>query len=90
VGDLTLEPGTYTLFLQPAQDRWTLIVNHETGISGLARDPAHDVGSTSLTVSTAATHAEQFTIAVVDGRDGGRLEVRWADRTGTAPVAVVP
>jgi hypothetical protein len=90
VGDLTLEPGTYTLFLQPAQDRWTLIVNHETGISGLARNPAHDVGSTALTVSDAPAHAEQFTIAVVDGQDGGRLEVRWADRLGTAPVIVVP
>jgi hypothetical protein len=90
LGELTLEPGTYTLFLLPAEDGWTLIVNRATGISGLERDAAQDIGSTPLTVGPAPEPAEQFTLAVRSADDGVRLEVRWADRIGSAPVRVVP
>ncbi|HSL72454.1 MAG TPA: DUF2911 domain-containing protein, partial [Longimicrobiales bacterium] len=34
-GAVTIAPGTYTLFLMPKADRWELIVNRTTGMSGL-------------------------------------------------------
>lgn len=90
VGELTLEPGTYTLFLLPAEAGWSLIVNRATGIGGLDHDPAQDVGRTALEVRPAAEPAEQFTIVVPSSADGARLEVRWADRIGSAPLRVLP
>jgi hypothetical protein len=92
VGDLTIEPGTYTLFLLPAQDGWSLIVNRGTNMSGLERDEAQDVGRTAMTVETMTSPAEQFTIAVQQGAgtEPARLEVRWADRRGWVPLRTEP
>ncbi|HSJ12778.1 MAG TPA: DUF2911 domain-containing protein [Longimicrobiales bacterium] len=80
LGDLTLEPGTYTLFLLPAADRWTLIVNRATGISGLERDPAQDIGRVELTTETLERPVELFTVQVDGAAADARLAIAW-DRT---------
>jgi hypothetical protein len=90
VGDLVIEPGTYTLFLEPSATAWQLIVNRGTNISGLGRDDSLDVGRTAMTVEPAASPAEQFTIEVQRQQDGTRLEVRWADRRGWVPLRPAP
>lgn len=86
IGDVAVEPGTYTLFLEPSPTGWQLIINRATNISGLERDPAQDVGATAMTVEQASSHAEQFTIEVQQQQDGARLQVRWADRRGWVPL----
>lgn len=90
LGDLRLEPGTYTLFLLPTANEWTLIVNRGTDISGLERNPAQDVGRTPMLRETAAQPAEQFTIELVPAEDGrGTLVVRWDRLRGTVPLRAV-
>lgn len=88
IGGLALQPGTYTLFLLPTRDAWTLIVNSGTGMSGLARDSTKDVGRVPMTLESTERPAEQFTIDVVPAEGGGRLVVAWDRTRGTVPIRV--
>jgi hypothetical protein len=88
LGELTLQPGTYTLFLLPAADRWQLIVNRTTGISGLDHDPAQDVGRTDMTKETVERPAELFTIQLEEAQGGPRLVVAWDRTRAWVPIRV--
>ncbi len=81
---LTLEPGAYSIFVVPEAGAWTLIVNRQTGMSGLAREPAQDVGRVPLRTRPDAPHTEQFTIEVRERDDRGELVLRWG---GTEAIA---
>lgn len=83
LGSLTLEPGTYTLFLQPTAQDWMLIVNRGTGMSGLERDSALDVGQVKLEKKTLDQPVEWFTIDVQPSDAGGVLSFAW-DRAGAS------
>jgi hypothetical protein len=84
LGELTLAPGTYTLFLRPSPTEWRLIVNRQTGISGLERDAAHDVGSVALAVATIPAAQELFTVSV----NAGELAVVWDRTRASVPLRV--
>lgn len=88
IGDITVEPGTYTLFLLPTEQQWTLVVNRATGISGLAHDPAQDVGRTALRTETLDTPAESFTLQVVGTGADTRLAIQWDRTRATVPLRV--
>lgn len=77
LGDLTLAPGTYTLFLEPTANDWSLIVNRQTGMSGLDRDPAQDLGKVMMTRESVEQPIEAFTIAVNPVEGGGRIVMGW-------------
>lgn len=88
LGDLTVEPGTYTLFLLPTEQQWTLIVNRATGMSGLAYDAAKDVGRVALATQDLATPAEQFTLQIEGAGADARLAIQWGPTRGTVPLRV--
>jgi hypothetical protein len=90
LGDRSLEPGTYTLFLLPAADAWTLVVNRKTGMSGLEHDPSADVGRVAMTRETLERPAEQFTLEVRPAANGANLYVAWDRQAGTVPIRVEP
>jgi hypothetical protein len=83
----TLAPGTYSTFIQADPGRWALIFNRQTGMSGLERDPARDLGRVALRTRTDAPATEQFTIEVKpEGAlvfKWGRVEATAAFKTGT-------
>lgn len=85
---LTLAPGTYSIFTLPEAGQWTLIVNRQTGMSGLARDPAQDVGRVAMRTRTDAPHTERFTIEVRAEGQGGVLVLRWGAVEAAAPFQV--
>jgi hypothetical protein len=80
LGGLTLAPGTYTLFLLPDVSEWYLIINRQTGMSGLERNPAQDLGRVKLTLEELTTPKESFEIVVAELEKQGRLSFSW-DRT---------
>ena len=80
IGGLMLPPGTYTLFLLPTAGQWSLILNKQTGMSGLERVEAQYVGRVALTKTETSAPVEWFTIAVEPGTNGGTLAFAW-DRT---------
>lgn len=77
---LVVPAGEYTLFSIPAADGGVLIVNRQTGQTGTAYDPAHDLGRVRLTARALPEVVEEFTIRVDQVGDGGELRLQW-DRT---------
>jgi len=75
IGRLRLPAGRYSLFTIPGEQRWQLIVNRQTGMSGLEYDPAQDVGRVEMQRVRDGSHTEQFTIRIEDGR----LWIEWGD-----------
>lgn len=90
LGDLTLEPGTYTLFLLPTADAWTLVVNRKTGISGLEHDASADVARVAMSREMLERPVEQFTMELRPAANGATLYVAWDRVSGTVPIRVEP
>ena len=88
IGNVTVAPGTYTLFLLPNQSEWQLIINRATGMSGLDYDAAQDLGRVALNVSTLERAVEAFTLEARPAANGGSLVIAWDNRTGTVPITV--
>lgn len=78
MGGLVIPKGDYTLFvwLDPAQ--WLLIVNRQTGQSGLVYDRARDLGRVPMTMSRPPKPIERFKITLTRvSDDEGRLQLAW-------------
>jgi hypothetical protein len=73
----TLVPGTYSMFVLAEAGKWTLIINRQTGMSGLERDPAQDLARVPMQTRTDAPHTDKFTIEAVARGDGGALVFKW-------------
>lgn len=69
--------GAYSLFAQKTDDGWNLLVNSETGQSGLAHDPGKDLFSAPLTIEQAEDSAELFTITLLADGMNGTLRMQW-------------
>jgi Protein of unknown function (DUF2911) len=76
---LDVPKGDYTLFVWVDPKQWQLIVNRQTGQSGLEYDPKRDLGRVPMQMSKAAKPIEHFRITLSrDGKsDHGRLELAW-------------
>lgn len=72
-----LPAGTYTLFTIPEPDRWTLIVNRESGQPGTEHDEAEDLFRVPMQLLSLDPPEERFTIAVEEEAEGGVLRLRW-------------
>jgi hypothetical protein len=83
--NLTLAPGTYSLFTIPNRSNWTLIFNRQTGQSGLDYDASQDVGRVQMIVRELTAPVEQFTIVVEPETGGGVLRLRWGRVEASAP-----
>jgi len=88
-GDLTVPAGTYSLFTIPGRTGWTLILNRQTGQSGLAHDPAQDLGRVPMQVRALSAPVEQFTIVVGGEAAGGVLRLQWGRTEAFIPFRVV-
>ena len=88
-GDVRLPPGSYSLFLdRESGGGWTLIVNEQTGMSGLERDAARDLARVPLEVRSDAEHVEALTISIEPRGAGGVLRARWGSMDFSAPFEV--
>ncbi|MEX2285428.1 MAG: DUF2911 domain-containing protein [Gemmatimonadota bacterium] len=90
IGTVTVQPGTYTLFLMPTTaNEWQLVVNRASAISGLDHDAAQDIGRTALTLSPRAAPSEAFQIDIAPAQGaGGVLSITWDRMTATVPIQV--
>lgn len=90
IGDLSVPPGTYTLFLLPSANDWTLVINKQTGMSGLDHNAAQDVGRVKLNLQSISAPAESFTISVNEnaGSNGGTISITWDRMRGSIPFTV--
>ena len=79
LGGLAVPAGDYTLFVNLAgPTSWDLIVNKQTGQSGLEYDAKQDLGRVKMTVTKPPALVEQmkFTLAGTGGNKG-KLTLAW-------------
>jgi hypothetical protein len=89
IGDLAVPKGDYTLFVLPRPDQWLLIVNKQTGQSGLDYDQAQDLGRVAMTLGKLPKPVERFRITLSRPEQGNsRLEMAWENTVATVPVKV--
>lgn len=75
VGDKNIGAGTYSLFMIPGKDSWTVIINEEAEQWGAYKyDSAKDAARTSVEPSETKKSMEQLTFTV--GSDG-KVTMHW-------------
>jgi hypothetical protein len=79
IGGLAVPKGDYTLFVDLANPSgWQLIVNKQTGQSGLDYDAKQDLGRVKMTTTKPAAMVEQLKFTLTSsGGNKGKLELDW-------------
>jgi Protein of unknown function (DUF2911) len=90
IGSISVPKGDYTLFVNLADpEKWQLIVNKQTGQSGLDYDAKQDLGHTNMTMSkpTAVVEQLKYTLSGTGGNKG-KLELSWESHTASVAFTV--
>lgn len=72
-------PGMYTMFCIPAADSWEIILNSQTNIWGLNRNPTKDIFKVQIPTKIQTPLIEDFTMSFKDSNEGGVLIMAWDD-----------
>ncbi len=86
---LVVPKGDYSLFVWPERDRWQLIVNKQTGQSGLEYHPEMDLGRVAMELTHAPKALERFKITLGKGAGmQGQVQLAWENTVATAGFTV--
>jgi hypothetical protein len=80
IGETLIPRGSYSLYILPEQDNWTLIVNARTREWGTIYSEEHDVARIPMAVRSLSEPMESFTIWLVPSADApaaGDLRISW-------------
>jgi hypothetical protein len=88
IGGLTVPKGDYTLFVNLANPAsWELIVNKQTGQSGLEYDAKQDLGRVRMTMSKPPAMVEQLKYTLSNaGGNKARLQLAWEDHIASVTI----
>jgi hypothetical protein len=87
-GSLNVPAGDYTIYTDPGETSFVLIINQDTGVFHTTYHPDRDLGRVGMQRTTAAAPAEQLTFAIEPREGGGALKLTWDDREYVAPFVV--
>jgi hypothetical protein len=87
---LEVPAGKYTLFVDISDpDAWVLIINKQTGQSGLAYDKTQDLGRVKMTMSKPPELVENLTYTLTgEGGKKGKLTLAWENHSASVPIVV--
>jgi hypothetical protein len=90
IGSLSVPKGDYTLFVNLADpEKWELIVNKQTGQSGLDYDAKQDVGRVKMTMTKPAVTVEQLKYTLsASGRNQAKLDLAWENHDASVMITV--
>jgi hypothetical protein len=90
VGGLAVPRGTYSLYVWVKDpNAWALIVNKETGQSGLDYNAKLDLGRVKMTMSKPPAMVERLKYTLTDkGANKGELRIEWENHVATVPIVV--
>jgi hypothetical protein len=79
LGGLAVPKGDYTLYINLANPAsWELIINKQTGQSGMKYDAQQDLGRVKMTVGKPPALVEQLKYTLSDtGGNKGKLQLTW-------------
>jgi hypothetical protein len=90
VGDVELQPGSYSLYAIPEDGPWTIVVNSNTNRWGIPINPevrSSDIGSFRVTPSRTSSYVETLTFRFEGEARSGALVFAWEHTTFRIPVA---
>jgi hypothetical protein len=78
VGGTAVPAGSYTIFTVPTADKWTLIINKQTGEWGIPyKYQSTEFAKVDMRVSKLPSPVENFTIAFDKGGNGCTMRFDW-------------
>jgi hypothetical protein len=90
IAGLQVPKGDYTLYvLVKDPEKWQLIVNKQTGQSGLTYNQAEDLGRVPMTMSKPPAPIETCKITLSDAGGGkGKLQLEWDKYIASVSITV--
>jgi hypothetical protein len=80
--------GSYTIFTVPEQDKWTLIVNKQTGEWGVPyKYEANELARLPMQASKTSSPVENFTISFNQSGSGCTLQMSWENTQASVQVS---
>jgi Protein of unknown function (DUF2911) len=87
VGGKNVPAGTYTLFVLPTAEKWTLIINKKTGEWGIPyKYESDELARIDMTMSKPPSPVENFTIAYDKTSTGCTLREEWDTTRATVDI----
>ena len=78
VGGKSVPAGSYTLFVVPNADKWTLIINKKTGEWGIPyKYESDELARVDMKVSKLPSRVENFTIDYEHAGNGCTMQIDW-------------
>jgi hypothetical protein len=88
IGGTTVPAGSYTIFVIPNADKWTLVISKKTGEWGTAYSgEANDLARVDMSVSKTPAPVENFTIDFEQAGGGCTLQMKWENTQASVKVA---
>jgi hypothetical protein len=85
-GGAKVPAGKYSLFTIPAADKWTVILNSQTGQWGLSHDASKDLVQVSAAPEKHDAVTEQLTLALPPTDGGLALQIDWDQTSVRVPI----
>ena len=88
VGGAHVPAGSYTLFVIPNTDKWTLIINKKTGEWGIPyKYESDELARVDMKLSTLPSPVENFTIAYDKTATGCTLREEWGTTRASVDIS---
>ncbi len=89
IGSLTVPAGKHSLYVLLDKGGWKLIVNKETGQSGMMYDEKQDLGRVAMTMGKPAAFVEKYKMTLASaGGNKGRLTLEWENTSASVDFTV--
>ena len=90
IAGLQVPKGDYSLYVNVKDpEKWQLIVNRQTGQSGLTYNQAQDLGRAPMTMSKPPAPIETYKMTLSDAGGGkGKLQLEWDKYIAWVPITV--
>lgn len=88
VGGKDVPAGSYTIFVVPNEDKWTLIISKKTGEWGIPYPgESDDLARVDMKVSSLPSSAENFTISFAHDGSECKMQLDWEKTRASVEVA---
>jgi len=93
-GDLTIKglavpKGDYTIYVLVKGATWQLIINKQTGQSGMVYEQAQDLGRVPMDMGKPPSRVEKLKYALsATGANAGKLQLEWDNFVASVPFTV--
>ncbi len=86
IGTAIVPRGAYSLYTLPAEERWKLIINKQTGQWGTIYNSQFDLARIDMTVKTFKSSVENLTFKLEKvNNSGGTLKIEWENTSLSVP-----